>query len=199
MHVFWIEGLPGSGKSTLVNSLQDAYTGQAIIFPKTDLVSVFVSGLKFDFRKYMKPGIESDIVIEKLKTTMLNSTYDEQHHFFISERSFISTLVYYNLILQENKFFLNYLNKFEETMYNIERNFIEHFIYLECSPKTSLSRDTKKYTNFWNNFNRLNKAIELYKMYISREPSFLIIDTSITDPTSTLRSAINFISNFITT
>lgn len=84
-------------------------------------------------------------------------------------------------------------------MYNIERNFIEHFIYLECSPKTSLSRDTKKYTNFWNNFNRLNKAIELYKMYISREPSFLIIDTSITDPTSTLRSAINFISNFITT
>lgn len=146
--VFWIEGLPGTGKTTIISRLKARHKG-LIVFPKTDVVSIFAKGLNFDFRAISKPSWDSAWAVEMLKCSILNGISSTDDVVVVGERSYLSSLVYYAICSHEHitdRFAVEGLKrKFKE----IERHYDETVILLEGDPKVCLGRDAESYSNFW--------------------------------------------------
>jgi len=168
LRVFWIEGLPGSGKTTLINGLVERRGNFLTVFPKTDIVSIFVRGLGFDFSKFASPGADADCAIEDLKVAMLNSFSPNFERPVVGERSYLSTLVFYDILNKERKVSHEALKHLENHLTGKRRDYVERFIFFNCNPNESLRRDLWSHTGFWNNANHAKLAIGLYEKYLGR-------------------------------
>ena len=160
--VFWIEGLPGTGKSTLVAGLAARHP-DLVIFPKTDIVSVFVKGLGFDFRRFSSPGYRSALAIEELKRAVLDGM-GGQDRMVVGERSYVSSFVYYSLLAREGGVATETVGLFRDALGGMPRGYDETVILLEGDdPSVCLARDVHAYSGFWSVPGRAALAQPLYR------------------------------------
>ena len=165
MKVFWIEGLPGSGKTVLINSLCTALGEKIVFFPKMDVPAIFKNA-NFDYRPYFSPDYNADLAVEKLKIAVLNGAKSNRP--IISERSYISTCVYYSILHQEKSIDTSQYNVIIDSLMRFSKKYDEYFIYLECGAKESLARDTHVFSGFWHNTGRIQNAKLFYKMFLNQ-------------------------------
>jgi len=159
--VFWVEGLPGVGKSTVISRVA-ARNKELVVFPKTDVVSVFAKGLNFDFRKFSNPGWDSACAVEALKRSILNASILEESVTVIGERSYLSSLVYYAICSREHSCERGVVDKLMNCIVEMDRQYDEKVILLEGDPVASLQRDFDSFSGFWNNPKRALVANALY-------------------------------------
>jgi thymidylate kinase len=176
LKVIWLEGLPGSGKSTVVDHIEKLFPENFLIFPKTDIVSIFVKGLKFNFNDYFIPEYDSAVAVEILKASLLNHCRRDDIKLVIGERSFVSSIVYYTVQHASNLMtmhdFHNMLNQFND----IQKNYSEDFIYIDCSPDQSLKRDTNRVTSFWTSYKNLSMIRKAYLDFFNTTQYHVIPD-----------------------
>jgi len=165
--LFWVEGLPGSGKSTVIAQLKDLYGDQLLVFPKTDLASIFVRGLNFDFAKWSHPNYKAMIAVEDLKQSILEG-FQSWPEFIIGERCHISTLAYYYVTWQTGIDDGQPFNKVRTYFANRTTVIPENYIFLDVETNISQHRDNWQYSNFWNKNNHSELARTFYKDYFSK-------------------------------
>jgi thymidylate kinase len=148
LNVIWLEGLPGAGKSTIIELLGKDYKRQLLVFPKTDLISIFYKGFNFPFNKYCDVNYDSAIATEFLKASLLN-TWKDDSITVIGERSYVSSIVYYTALYNKSLFSNKNLQILLNSFSSMQKNYKEHFLYIDTTPEISLKFDKHNITSFW--------------------------------------------------
>jgi thymidylate kinase len=167
------EGLPGSGKTTLVELIKKSLGDQALICPKLDVYSVIVQGLKYEYPLYGKVSEKVAFLLEQIRDEIIDGM-DSTPKFILCERSYWSILAY-NYVLSKN----NYPNLYAEVMQYYRHKtyrYPDTFIYLKHPPYSSIERNAHTYTAFYKDIHNLKYIEEFYDANLIGKSNVVTID-----------------------
>jgi thymidylate kinase len=173
--LIFFEGLPGSGKSTVIKRLKKELGDRALIFPKLDIHTVFVEGLNYDYKRYGKMNEKVMFYLEAAKEEVINNL-STAPDIVLFERSYVS-LMAYNYVLYKKSFKDNLYWEVLERYKNINYKYEHIFIYLQVSVAESLRRDIYAHNKFWHDPSNLSLIKEFYEERFDGVSNCISIDT----------------------